>query len=162
MINKKEVEYYLGIAKAVAFKSTCTRRKFGAIIIMNGAIVSAGYNGSARKTINCGKEIPCIKDLYGEGSNTSYSYCPSIHAEQNAIINAARNGVEICGATLFLVPAENASGDRPCYLCRRAMINAGIEDCYYIDKSRNIIHEDIEYWVELEDLWMKKQLMEQG
>ena len=102
-ISKKE--HYIKIARTVAERSSCSRRKFGAIIVKDDAILSTGYNGSARKTRNCGTDrMPCLKDIHKEAPNKSYIYFPAIHAEVNAIINAARIGVSIVGGTLYLSP----------------------------------------------------------
>lgn len=152
------IQYYMNIAKSVAQASSCARRKFGAVIIKNNAIVSTGYNGSARKATNCGTEIECLKNLYDEKSYLSYNYCPAIHAEQNAIINASRVGTKVFDSTLFLSTSDGLNGDRPCYLCRRMMINAGIKDCYYINSDGKIIHEEVGSWVKLENIWIKKIL----
>jgi len=150
----RKAHYYLRIAAAVASRSPCSRRRFGAVLVKNDTILSTGYNGSARNTLNCGTDIPCLKDLYDEEHYKSYEYCPAIHAEQNAIINAGR--VRAIGSTLYLAPENAGDGDRPCHLCRRFIINAGVYDCWYIDKEGNLKYELVEEWVEMENAWMKK------
>jgi len=85
-----KVEYYLEIAKVVSLRSPCLRRKFGAIIVVNDAIVSTGYNGPARGVNNC--ELGCLKDKVDAPHYGGYEWCPAVHAEENAIVNAARNG----------------------------------------------------------------------
>lgn len=147
-------QYYIQIARTVAMKSPCSRRKFGAVIVKDGAIVSTGYNGSPRGTKNCGIDIQCLKDVTGEARYKSYANCPAVHAEQNAVINAARVGAAVFGGTLYLSPLQVGDGDRPCHLCRREIINAGIKDCYYLDQNENLVHEEISGWIALENQWM--------
>ena len=151
-----KVDYYMGIALAVAQRSPCVRRKFGAILVKNDSILSTGYNGSVRGSRNCGTEVPCIKDVKNEESYKSYEFCPAIHAEVNAVINAARNGVSVYGATLYLavVGVEFKKGDRPCRNCRRVLINAGIKDAWFYDSELVLIHEEVKDWIQLENEWM--------
>lgn len=153
-----KVEHYLKIAKVIAERSPCSRKQFGAIIVKNGAIISTGYNGSARGTLNCGIEIPCLKDLYDEPNYVSYSKCAAVHAEENTIINAARSGISVLGGTLYLNTVKLGDGDHPCFRCRRYCINAGLKDCYYVDSLGQIKHEQVSSWVKLENDWMKKLL----
>lgn len=93
--HNKEVrraEYYVKIAHTVASRSNClVRRGFGAVIVKDDQIVSTGYSGSARGTLNCGKDIPCIKNKRNLPANAAYELCPSIHAEENAVIHAGRS-----------------------------------------------------------------------
>jgi dCMP deaminase len=133
-----KVEGWLEVARAYGLRSPCSRRKFGAVIVKNGVQVGSGYNGTARGCYNCGIDVPCIKDVANEPTNISYEYCPAIHAEQNAIINS--NPQDRVGATMYLAPAFGL-GDRPCYKCRRFMINAQIKDVYYINGDNEIVHE---------------------
>jgi dCMP deaminase len=121
-------EYYLEIAKAVSRRSTCLRRKFGAIIVKNDAVVSSGYNGTARGVINC-LEIGCLKNEVEAPHYSAYDFCPAVHAEENAIINAARHGTSILGGKIFIyseLPNGDISEAKPCDRCKRALINSGI------------------------------------
>lgn len=123
--------YYLNIARAVAQRSPCIRRRFGAIIVKDDAIVSTGYNGPARGSINC-NEVGCLKDIMNLPSYTGYDYCPAVHAEENALLNAARQGSSVIGGVLYLY-GEKVDGNiteegRPCDRCKRALINAGIKE----------------------------------
>lgn len=150
------IENFLEQCRVVSKRSKCARRQFGAIIASpDGVHLSDGYNGSARGTLNCGKDVPCGKNLMNEPSYTSYEYCAAVHAEENAIINAARNGVAVKGAVLFLNSAKDGDCTRPCYKCQRAIINAGITDIYYKDSERRIHHEEISMLVHLQNEWMK-------
>lgn len=154
-------KYYIEIAKAVACRSTCSRRKFGVVIVKNDTILSTGYNGSARGVVNCGEEIPCLKDLYNEPSNKTYENCPAVHGEMNAIINSARSGTSIYGATMFIAQiggSRRDKGARPCFLCRRMMINAGIKDCFYEGITAKLICENVSEWVKEENELLKKKV----
>ena len=118
-------EYYLGIALAVAKKSTCLKKQYGAVIVKNDTILSTGYNGNCRGEPHCIKcsKIDCNKD------EAEYSTCKSVHAEMNAIISASRN--EMLGATLYLAGYITATGEEnlnvePCEICLRLIKNAGI------------------------------------
>lgn len=124
-------EYYIGIAKQVASRSTCLRRKYGAIIVRNDVIISTGYNGSPRGEYNCSDEGLCVRQIMNMAHNSGdYSLCRSVHAEQNAIINAARQGSSILGGTLYLY-GYDCNGKKtidaePCPICSRMIKNAGI------------------------------------
>lgn len=122
--------YYLDIADSVLERSTCLRRKYGAIIVRNDEIISTGYNGAPRGRRNCSDLGVCTRETLKIPSGERYELCRSVHAEQNAIINASRS--EMLGATLYLVGLENRTGGyveaaAPCSLCKRMIINAGIE-----------------------------------
>jgi dCMP deaminase len=122
-------EYYLEIAKAVAQRSPCIRRKYGAVIVKNDAIVSTGYNGPARGVINC-FEAGCIKDLQNLPHGMAYEDCPAVHAEENAVVNSARNGSSVLGGILYIAGIDREGKlveAIPCLRCRRILINAGIE-----------------------------------
>ena len=119
-------EYYLGIALAVAKKSTCLRKQYGAIIVKNDQVLATGYNGPVRGEPHCVvcSKIDCNKD------EAEYSTCKSVHAEMNAIISASRN--EMLGATLYLAGYITSTGEEnlnvePCEICLRLIKNAGID-----------------------------------
>ena len=120
-------EYYLNIAKAVSQRSTCLRRQYGAVIVNNGEIISTGYNGSPRGVVNCCDIGYCERLNMPHGSG-DYSKCKSVHAEQNAIISAARS--EMLGGTLYLYGEENGIevDAIPCILCSNMIKNAGIKE----------------------------------
>ena len=113
-------EYYKKILDALASRSACSRRKLAAIIVKDDRILATGYNGSPRGWENCGTDVPCYKDEKGIPSGIIDYSCPSVHAELNAIINAAYHGVSIKGATLY-------TQIDPCFWCALAIINAGIK-----------------------------------
>ncbi len=121
--------YYLDIAQTVAERSTCLRRRFGAIIVKDDSIVSTGYNGAPRGRKNCSDIGDCYRERLGIPRGERYELCRSVHAEQNAIIAASRE--ETNGATLYLActdPTTGAiiGGTSSCPMCRRTVINAGI------------------------------------
>lgn len=134
-------DYYLDIAKAVSKRSTCLRRKFGAVIVVNDSIVSTGYNGPARGVVNC-EEVGCAKDILNLPSYSHYDVCPAVHAEENAVINAARNGSKILGGNLFIygeTPKGEPVPSHPCDRCKRVLINSGIENIITKDEKGKII-----------------------
>jgi len=143
-------EYYLNIAKAVALRSPCLRRKYGTIIVVNDAIVSTGYNGPARGSTNC-EEVGCIKDILNLPHYSGYDYCPAVHAEENAVINAARNGSSVLGGTLYLygidVKTNKPVAGMPCPRCKRVLINAGIKEVITIDENGEIKKYEIVDWI---------------
>ncbi len=121
--------YYLDIAETVLERSTCLRRKYGAIIVRNDEIISTGYNGAPRGRKNCIDLEYCTRENLKIPSGERYELCRSVHAEANAIISAARR--DMIGATLYLVGVETStsdyiSGATPCTMCRRQIINSGI------------------------------------
>lgn len=123
-------EYYLEIARKVAGRSTCLRRQYGAIIVNNDEIISTGYNGSARGELNCCDCGVCWREEHGIPHGQQYEKCVSVHAEQNAIISAARK--DMIGATLYLAGFENGqplNGEEisPCLICNRMIQNSGIK-----------------------------------
>ena len=122
--------YYLDIAESVLERGTCLRRKYGAIIVKNDTIVSTGYNGAPRGRKNCCDLGYCVREKLNIPRGERYEMCRSVHAEANAIISAARR--DTVGSTLYLVGKEYSSGDyvanaNPCAMCKRLIINAGIE-----------------------------------
>lgn len=153
-------ENYLLIAHDLALRSPCTRRKFGAVIVLDSCIISTGYNGSVRGSTNCGVECPCLKDINNEESIKSYDHCPAVHGEMNSILNAARRGVSVDGATMYLdvIFGSVTKRERPCFLCRRFMIQAGIKDIYFYGPDGKIVHEYISDYVKMENDWMAQQM----
>lgn len=126
-MRPSKTEYYLDIAAAVAKRSTCVRRQYGAVIVKNDTIVSTGYNGAARGIDNCCDVEECWREAHGIPHGEQYEKCQAVHAEANAIINASREEME--GATLYLAGFENGErmvNPRPCEMCARLIRNAGI------------------------------------
>lgn len=120
-------DYYLDIAEQVLERSTCLRRRYGAVIVNNDEIVSTGYNGSARGDINCCDTGLCYREELGIPKGERYELCRAVHAEQNAIISAART--EMMGSTIYIVGKEadgQYANPKPCLLCSRMLKNAGV------------------------------------
>ena len=131
-------EYYLNIAKAISERGTCLRRRVGAIIVINDRIVSTGYVGAARGEEHCDDRGECIRKELRVPSGMFYEICRSVHAEENAIVNAASTGATILGASLYIYSApiskeyypegqEPTPLYLPCYRCKKLIINAGLE-----------------------------------
>lgn len=99
--RKSKEEYYINIAKEVASRSTCYRAKHGIIIVKDDQIISTGYVGAPRKTKDCFERGNCLREELQVPSGERYELCRSVHAEQNAIINAARSGANLFGATMY-------------------------------------------------------------
>ena len=145
--------YYLDIAESVLERSTCLRRKYGAIIVRNDEIISTGYNGAPRCRRNCTDLGFCMRENLHIPSGERYELCRSVHAEANAIISAARR--DTLGGTLYLSGREAKTGElltdtTSCAMCRRMIINAGIErvvarvgkDDYTVTPVADWIRED--------------------
>lgn len=122
-VNKDD--YYLEIAKAVALRSTCLRRRYGAVIVKDDCIISTGYNGSARGEANCCDVGTCWREAHGIPHGEQYEKCVAVHAEDNAISQAGR---ETIGATLYLAGFEGGKPieAKPCLMCERKIKNAQI------------------------------------
>jgi dCMP deaminase len=122
--------YYLGIAREVATRSTCFRRAIGAIIVRDDQIISTGYVGAPRKTKDSLEHGFCLRDKLGIPHGQRYELCRSVHAEQNAIINAARAGVSLLGGDMYIfgsAPGADKPIDAfPCFICKKMIINSGL------------------------------------
>ena len=154
-MNEEKIKNILKICSVIAENSKCARRKFGAILCTkDGVQISGGYNGSVRGALNCGEDIQCLKNIKNEPSYQSYVYCPAVHAEVNAIINAARLGISTVDTIMFLNSNVDGHCDRPCANCRRTIINAGVSEIYFVDKDNKIVHEMISSWIPVENSWM--------
>jgi len=116
-------EYFMSIAHQVATRSTCLRRQVGCIIVLEKRIVSTGYNGAPSGLPHC-EEVGCIRDSRGVASGERHELCRGLHAEQNAIIQAAMHGTAVRDGSVFCT-------HKPCVLCTKMLINAGIRRVYY-------------------------------
>ena len=117
--------YFMDIAELVAKRSTCLRRAVGSVVVKDKRILSTGYNGAPTGIKHC-IETGCLREKLNVPSGERHELCRGIHAEQNAIIQAAFHGVSIKGATLFCT-------NQPCSICAKMIINAGIIKLYYRD-----------------------------
>lgn len=118
-------EYFADIALLVSSRSTCLRRKVGAAIVRNKRLLTTGYNGAPSGTSHC-LDVGCLRDQMGIPSGQRHELCRGLHAEQNAIIQAATHGVSIEGADLYCT-------NLPCIICTKMIINAGIKRVFYLD-----------------------------
>lgn len=160
-------EYYLGIAKAVSAKSNCLSVAFGCVIVRDDQIISTGYVGSPRKTKECAEIGHCMRRKYNIESGKNYEFCRSVHAEMNAIINAARAGVSLLHGDMYLF-GHRYEDERfkllkayPCLICKRMIINAGIKRFIGNNEEGGIEVYDIDDWVkdwqEIEDFNFDKE-----
>jgi dCMP deaminase len=118
-------EYFMGITRLVSERSTCLRRKVGAIAVKDRRILATGYNGAPAGLRHC-LEVGCLRELMGVPSGQRHELCRALHAEQNVIIQAALHGVSIRGATIFATT-------QPCLICSKMLINCGIEAIFFGD-----------------------------
>ena len=129
--------YYLTIAEAVMARSTCLRRKYGAVIVKNDEIISTGYNGAPRGETNCCDTGKCWRLEHSIPHGERYELCVAVHAEVNAIISASRK--DMLGATLYL--ASNFPNAEPCDNCMCVIKNAGISKVITREKIKEINYE---------------------
>ena len=146
--------YYLDIAQTVAERATCLRRKFGAIIVKNDVIVSTGYNGAPRGRQNCSDLGFCYRDKLQIPRGERYELCRSVHAEQNAIIAAPRE--QMLGATLYMAcvtpeDGQIVGGLNSCMMCKRVILNAGIEKLVVRDTATEYRVIRVADWIEDDD-----------
>ena len=131
-------EYFLQLALQAATRSTCLRRQVGAVLVRDKRLLATGYNGAPRGVAHC-LEIGCLREQLGIPSGERHELCRAIHAEQNAVIQAAIHGVAIEGATLYCT-------HHPCILCAKILINCGVQEIHYLegypdDLSRELLAE---------------------
>ena len=146
-------QYYIDIARAVAMRSTCLRRRFGAVIVKNDQIISTGYNGAPRQTTNCIDLGYCVRNKLNIPSGQNYELCRAVHAEMNAVIHASR--LDMVESDLYLVGIEVETGElvseiMPCLLCKRVIINAGITRVILPESPKGFKYIDVDDWT-LED-----------
>ena len=131
-------QYFMNMAKLVSTRSTCTRRHVGAVIVKDKRVLSTGYNGSPKGTKHC-EELGCIREQMNIPSGTRHELCRGVHAEQNAVTQAAYFGVSVNGATIYTTTY-------PCSMCAKILINAGIREIVYDegyvdDLSKSLLDE---------------------
>lgn len=145
-----KVNYYLDIAEMVLKRGTCLRRNFGAVIVKNDEIISTGYVGAPRGRENCSDLGYCVRQKMNIPRGERYELCRSVHAEANAIISAERK--DMIGANLFLVGMEVATEEyiqdaSCCAMCKRLVINAGIERVFVRDDKKNYHIFEVKDWI---------------
>lgn len=117
--------YFMSITELVAQRSTCIRRRVGAILVRDRRIITTGYNGAPSNISHC-LDVGCLREQQGIPSGQRHELCRGLHAEQNAIIQAALHGVSVEGATLYCT-------NMPCAICSKMLLNARIVCVYYKD-----------------------------
>jgi dCMP deaminase len=136
--------YFIEIAKVVSSRSTCLRRKYGAVVVKDRVIISTGYNGSPRGMKNCVDINKCPRQEQNIPSGERYELCEAVHAEQNAIINGPPERMK--GATIYIAGFEEdksfAAGS-PCKLCDRMIRNSQITEVVYLEKDGSLKKMDI-------------------
>ncbi|MCC8069685.1 MAG: cytidine/deoxycytidylate deaminase family protein [Ruminococcus sp.] len=145
-----KINYYLDIAETVLKRSTCIRRQFGAVVVKNDEIISTGYNGSPRGRKNCSDIGICIRNRLNIPRGERYELCRSVHAEQNAIISASRN--ELMGSTIYLACHDASTNAidgnvEPCSMCRRFIINAGVERVIVRKTNQDFKIINVDDWI---------------
>ncbi len=124
-------EYFKQFAYLSAERSSCIRRKVGAVLVKDNHILATGYNGAPSGIAHC-FEIGCLREQMNVPSGEKHELCRGLHAEQNAIIQAAKHGVSIKGATLYCTT-------HPCIICTKMLINAGIQKIYYCEGYSDLL-----------------------
>ncbi|MDR1062098.1 MAG: cytidine deaminase [Clostridiales bacterium] len=157
MPRRDKHNYYLDIADTVLQRGTCLRRNFGAIIVKNDEIISTGYAGAPRKRHNCIDLGYCLRQRLDVPRGQMYEICRSVHAEVNAVISAPRR--DMIGATMYLVGREAKDGSiiknaTSCAMCRRVVINAGIDKVIIRDEGDKFRVVDVQLWVDNDDSLM--------
>lgn len=151
MERRDKINYYLDIAETVSKRSTCLRRIYGAVIVKNDEIISTGYVGAPRGRKNCSDLNYCLREKMAIPRGERYELCRSVHAEANAIISASRE--KMLGATLYLVGFEMpgyeyVTNSSSCAMCKRMIINAGIERVVIRDTAQDYRMIAVQDWVE--------------
>lgn len=156
MDRVSKINYYLDIAETVAERSTCLLKNYGCIIVKNDEIIATGYNGAPRGRKNCIDLGYCTKKkTFPEVRHGGYDACRSVHAEQNAMLSTSRD--KMIGSSLYLVGVKKASneyeeGASPCQMCRKLIINAGIDTVYARINKTEYTEFDVEDWIKQDDL----------
>ena len=146
--------YYLDIAETVLERATCLRRVYGAIIVKNDEIISTGYNGAPRGRVNCSDLGYCSREAMKVPRGERYELCRSVHAEANAIISASRR--DMVGGTIYLVGRDARTGEllgdaTSCMMCRRMVINAGLEKVVIRRTETEFEIVPVTDWIEEDD-----------
>lgn len=157
-------QYYMNIAREVAARTPCFRAHHGAVVVCEDQIISTGYNGAPRGTKDCYERNNCLRQKLNIPSGQRYELCRSVHSEQNAIINAARAGVSLLGAKIYIYTKtfdkdgnENIVNAYPCFICKKMIVNAGIEKIICNQKDGSFKEYKIKDWV---NDWQKNDLID--
>jgi dCMP deaminase len=151
MERRDKVNYYLDLAEVVLKRGTCLRRHYGAVIVKNDEVISTGYVGAPRGRKNCTDLGFCVRQELKVPRGERYELCRSVHAEANAIISASRD--KLIGSDLYLVGIEMDTNNyvknaNSCSMCKRLIINAGIEFVFVRDDADNYRKVEVKDWIE--------------
>ncbi len=149
-----KINYYLDIAETVLERGTCLRRNYGAIIVKNDEIIATGYTGAPRGRKNCSDLGYCRREQLNVKRGTQYELSRSVHAEANAIISASRR--DMIGSDLYLVGHDAKTGEyvenaNSCTMCKRLIINSGIERVIIRDNKEDYRIIPVLEWIENDD-----------
>ncbi len=159
-VRPSKDEYYLDLARSVCRRGTCTKVEIGAVIIRDDQVVATGYCGAPRGTKSSIEHGFCLRKKLGIPSGHRYEICRSVHAEQNAIINAARSGTSVLGGDIYIYGRlkNDETGEEicldafPCFICKKMIINAGLNRvvCSMRDGSHKVftVEEYVKQWRE--------------
>ncbi|MBN2538802.1 MAG: cytidine/deoxycytidylate deaminase family protein [Deltaproteobacteria bacterium] len=128
-------QYFMDIVELVSRRSTCLRRKVGAVLVRDKRMLATGYNGPPAGIRHC-SEVGCLRDQMSVPSGERHELCRGLHAEQNAIIQAALHGVSTKGATIYCT-------NHPCIICSKMIINSGIVSVVYTENYRDELAEEM-------------------
>lgn len=150
MERRDKINYYLDLAEVVSQRGTCLRRKYGSVIVKNDEVIATGYVGAPRGRVNCSDIGKCVRQEMNIPRGERYELCRSVHSEMNAIISAPRE--KMLGSTLYLVGLEVGTDEyiknaNSCSMCKRAIINAGIEKVIIRDDHDHYREIDVETWI---------------
>ncbi|MGE4282109.1 MAG: cytidine/deoxycytidylate deaminase family protein [Clostridia bacterium] len=154
MERRDKHNYYLDIAETVLERGTCLRRNYGAIIVKNDEIISTGYTGAPRGRKNCSDLGFCMREQLNVPRGERYELCRSVHSEANSIMSASRK--DMLGATLYLVGVDKKTGEfvqnaNSCAMCKRLIINAGIEKVVIRDTKELFRVTEVQEWIDNDD-----------
>lgn len=127
--------YFMTIAKEVSTRSTCTRRKVGAVLVRDKRMLATGYNGAPRNIRHC-SETGCLREQMNVPSGERHELCRGLHAEMNALLQAAEHGVRIDGATIYCT-------NQPCSLCAKMLINVGVKKIFIAESYPDELAEQM-------------------
>lgn len=154
MERRDKINYYLDLAEMVSQRGTCLRRRYGAVIVKNDEVISTGYVGAPRGRKNCSDLGECVRQKMRIPRGERYELCRSVHAEANAIISASRD--KMIGSSMYLTGIEVDTGEyvshsSSCSMCKRLVINAGIETVYIRDSKEEYRKVNVSDWIEQDE-----------
>jgi len=128
-------EYFMALAEQVGQRATCLRRSVGAVIVKDKRILATGYNGPPSGVAHC-EDVGCLREVRGIPSGSQHELCRGIHAEQNAVIQAAKHGIAIDGSTIYCT-------HQPCVLCAKILLNAGVREIVFSQPYPDPLAEEL-------------------